>query len=180
MVKDEISTYLDRFVTEVAAPAYEGTSVIAMEKPGSVFQIESSAGRVTADSIIAATSLYSQPFVLRSAESLPNGITQINTADHRNPAQLPPDGVIVVGSGQSGCQIVEDLHLAGSKVHTHEQPFRRSNDVRPAAMEIDICARLGRSQVAAQPGYCCRILARKTTYLARLGQGPKPTARTRS
>lgn len=135
MVKDEIIAYVDRFVKKVDAPVFEGTSVIALEKTGDVFRIESTAGIATADSVILATSLYSQPFVPRAAERLPKGITQIHTADYRNPAQLPEGGVIVVGSGQSGCQIAEDLHLAGRKVHmvTGNAPrcarFYRGRDV---------------------------------------------------
>ncbi|SIQ02872.1 putative flavoprotein involved in K+ transport [Rhizobium sp. RU20A] len=135
MVKDEILAYVDRFVKKVDAPVFEGTSVTALEKVGNIFRIESSAGTVTADSVILATSLYSQPFVPRAAERLPDSVTQIHTADYRNPSQLPPGGVIVVGSGQSGCQIAEDLHLAGRKVHmvTGNAPrcarFYRGRDV---------------------------------------------------
>lgn len=36
---------------------------------------------------------------------------------YRNPEQLPPGGVLVVGTGQSGVQIMEDLHLKGRQVH---------------------------------------------------------------
>jgi putative flavoprotein involved in K+ transport len=135
MVKDEIVAYVDRFIKKVDAPVFEGTSVTALEKVGNVFRIESSAGTVTADSVILATSLYSRPFVPRAGERLPDSVTQIHTADYRNPAQLPPGGVIVVGSGQSGCQIAEDLHLAGRKVHmvTGNAPrcarFYRGRDV---------------------------------------------------
>lgn len=51
------------------------------------------------------------------AERLPGAITQIHSNQYRNPAQLPEGEVLVVGSGQSGAQIAEDLHLAGRKVH---------------------------------------------------------------
>ncbi|OJF93782.1 MSMEG_0569 family flavin-dependent oxidoreductase [Pararhizobium antarcticum] len=135
MVKEEILAYVDRFVKKVNAPVFEGTSVTSLEKVGNLFRIQSSAGSVTADSVILATSLYSQPFVPRAGERLPEGITQIHTADYRNPAQLPEGAVIVVGSGQSGCQIAEDLHLAGRKVHmvTGNAPrcarFYRGRDV---------------------------------------------------
>ncbi|MEL7408311.1 MAG: FAD-dependent oxidoreductase, partial [Cyanobacteria bacterium J06558_2] len=44
-------------------------------------------------------------------------IVQIHAADYKNPEALPPGEVLVVGSGQSGCQIAEDLHLAERKVH---------------------------------------------------------------
>jgi len=56
-------------------------------------------------------------------------------AAYRNPAALPESAVVVVGSGQSGAQIAEDLHLAGRKVHlvTGNAPrcarFYRGRDV---------------------------------------------------
>ncbi len=135
MVKEEIVAYVDRFVKKVDAPVFEGTSVTSIEKTGDLLTIVSTAGTVTADSVVLATSLYSRPFIPRAAERLSDHITQIHTADYRNPAQLPPGGVIVVGSGQSGCQIAEDLHLAGRKVHmvTGNAPrcarFYRGRDV---------------------------------------------------
>ena len=42
---------------------------------------------------------------------------QIHSSAYKNPGQLPEGEVLVVVSGQSGCQIAEDLHLAGRKVH---------------------------------------------------------------
>ena len=60
---------------------------------------------------------------------------QIHTVDYRNPAALPEGAVVVVGSGQSGAQIAEDLHLAGRKMHrvTGNAPrcarFYRGRDV---------------------------------------------------
>ena len=51
------------------------------------------------------------------AERLPKAILQIHSEQYRNPGSLPDGGVLVVGSGQSGAQIAEDLHLAGRRVH---------------------------------------------------------------
>lgn len=135
MVKDQILAYVDRFVAKVDAPVLEHTAVISLERHGELFHIETSAGTVTADAVVIATSLYSEPAIPRAAERLPEEIIQIHTAQYRNPGQLPEGGVIVVGSGQSGCQIAEDLHLAGRKVHlvTGNAPrcarFYRGRDV---------------------------------------------------
>ena len=60
---------------------------------------------------------YHRPNLPRSAERLPESILQLHSSTYRNPGQLPPGAVLVVGSGQSGCQIAEDLHLAGRQVH---------------------------------------------------------------
>jgi putative flavoprotein involved in K+ transport len=50
------------------------------------------------------------------AATLPPGLLQIDVEDYRNPETLPPGAVLVVGSGQSGCQLAEELHEAGREV----------------------------------------------------------------
>jgi putative flavoprotein involved in K+ transport len=135
MVKSEILAYLERFRAKVAAPIFEGVEVRSVEKPGDVFEIVSSAGSCTADAVFLATSLYNEPFFPRAAERTPDSILQIHSCDYRSAASLPPGAVVVVGSGQSGAQIAEDLHLAGRKVHlvTGNAPrcarFYRGRDV---------------------------------------------------
>jgi putative flavoprotein involved in K+ transport len=135
MVKDEILGYVDRFIAKVDAPVLQHTAVTSLERLGDLFRIETSAGTVTANSVVIATSLYSDPAIPRAAERLPEEIVQLHTADYRNPRQLPEGAIVVVGSGQSGCQIAEDLHLSGRKVHlvTGNAPrcarFYRGRDV---------------------------------------------------
>jgi putative flavoprotein involved in K+ transport len=69
------------------------------------------------------------------AERVPDSIAQVHSTEYRNAAELPPGAVIVVGAGQSGAQIAEDLHLDGRKVHlvTGNAPrcarFYRGRDV---------------------------------------------------
>ncbi len=65
---------------------------------------------------MVASGGYHEPIVPRMAERLPASIAQIHSAQYRNAEQLPEGAVLVVGSGQSGAQIAEDLHLAGRKV----------------------------------------------------------------
>ena len=47
------------------------------------------------------------------AAALPADLLQLDVAGYRNPGDLPAGPVLVVGSGQSGCQIAEELHQAG-------------------------------------------------------------------
>ncbi|TBG35761.1 MSMEG_0569 family flavin-dependent oxidoreductase [Rhizobium leguminosarum] len=152
MVKDEILAYVDRFVKKVDAPIFEQTGVTSLEKHGGLFRLETSAGAVTADAVVIATSLYADPAIPRAGERLPEDITQIHTAAYRNADQLPDGGVIVVGSGQSGCQIAEDLHLAGRKVHlvTGNAPrcarFYRGRDV------VDWLSDIGQYDITVEHG----------------------------
>ena len=57
------------------------------------------------------------PTIPRAAERLPAGVLSLHSSEYRNPESLPAGAVLVVGTGQSGCQIAEDLHLAGRQVH---------------------------------------------------------------
>ena len=84
---------------------------------------------------MVASGGYRTPIVPRLAERLPASIRQVQSADYRNPQALPEGAVLVVGSGQSGAQIAEDLHLAGRWVYlaVGEAPrcarFYRGRDV---------------------------------------------------
>ncbi|HSI39891.1 MAG TPA: MSMEG_0569 family flavin-dependent oxidoreductase [Xanthobacteraceae bacterium] len=118
MVKDEILSYLKGFRAVVDPPIREGVSVNRVQPRGEGgFSVATSAGDFTADAVVVASGGYHEPIVPRMAERLPAGIAQIHSAQYRNAGQLPEGGVLVVGSGQSGAQIAEDLHLAGRKVH---------------------------------------------------------------
>ena len=64
-----------------------------------------------------ATGGYHRPLDPGVRAHLPKHVTQVHSADYRNPESLPEGAVLVVGSGQSGAQIAEDLHLAGRQVH---------------------------------------------------------------
>jgi len=81
------------------------------------FTLETTDGLFVADQVVIAAGGYQIPVIPRCAERLDPGLVQINSSEYRNPEQLPPGPVLVVGSGQSGCQIAEDLHLAARKVH---------------------------------------------------------------
>jgi putative flavoprotein involved in K+ transport len=118
MKKDEINQYLAGFVKAVNAPVREGVAVQRVV-PRAVggFEVHTSHGEFTADQVIVASGGYHTPIIPRLAERLPADIHQIHSEQYRNPQALPAGNVLVVGSGQSGAQIAEDLHLAGRKVY---------------------------------------------------------------
>ena len=117
MVKPQILDYLEAFRRKVDPPIREGVAVTAVERAGEGYQITIGEGVCTADAVFLATSLYGEPWKPRCAERAPDGVLQLHSCDYRNAAALPPGEVVVVGSGQSGAQIAEDLHLAGRQVH---------------------------------------------------------------
>jgi putative flavoprotein involved in K+ transport len=137
MVKSEINEWLAGFVAHVEAPVLEGVEVLKVKRPSrdKPFEIHTTRGDFTADQVVVSSGGYHKPIVPRFAERLPHSMMQIHSAEYRNPNQLTDGAVLVVGSGQSGSQIAEDLHLAGRKVFlaTGDAPrcarFYRGKDV---------------------------------------------------
>jgi putative flavoprotein involved in K+ transport len=116
MKKDEILTYLDGFKAKAGAALREDVTVQAVQPVAGGFIVRTSDGECLAEQVVVASGGYHEPIVPRLAERLPDSIRQLHSAEYRNADQLPPGKVLVVGSGQSGAQIAEDLHLAGREV----------------------------------------------------------------
>lgn len=122
MTRDEVVAWLAGYAPTFGPPVREHTRVTSLtEKANGGFRLEAAGPDGTevweAASVVVATGGYHVPIVPPWAPALDPSITQLHSADYRNAAQLPEGGVLVVGSGQSGAQIAEDLHLEGRSVH---------------------------------------------------------------
>jgi putative flavoprotein involved in K+ transport len=118
MVKDEIIDYVEAFAASFAPPLYESVSVNRISRDGrSGFMLETNRGDVRANQVVLAVGGYHRPALPEVASRLPESITQLHSSTYRNPSSLPDGAVLVVGSGQSGAQIAEDLQWAGRDVH---------------------------------------------------------------
>jgi putative flavoprotein involved in K+ transport len=119
MLKDEIVRYIDDYVAFFEPPLREGVEVrrlgYAPDRRG--FSLTTSSGEISADHVVVAIGGYHTVTLPRMAERLPAGVMQLHSSQYKNPQALPAGDVLVVGTGQSGCQIAEDLHLAGRRVH---------------------------------------------------------------
>lgn len=118
MVKDEIIQYLDDYIALVAPPLREGVSVHRIRRAERArFELDTSEGVYLADHVVMATGGYHESHLPEMARALSPELLQLNAASYKNARSLPDGAVLVVGSGQSGCQIAEDLHLSGRQVH---------------------------------------------------------------
>ncbi len=117
MPRDEIVAYVNTYASRINAPLKEGVAVTRLSQGDGIFMLETTAGPHTADTVVLAVGGYHQPNIPRLADRLPAGIVRLHSSTYRNSRSLPAGEVMVVGSGQSGCQIAEDLHLDGRKVH---------------------------------------------------------------
>lgn len=127
--KDEIAEYFEAYARQNGSPVRCGVDVIAVERlegrPG--FVVRTSHGDMEAAYVVAATGPFQRPVV--PALVAPGSVqVQLHSNEYRNPEQLPPGAVLVVGAGSSGAQIAEELVQAGRSTYlsvgAHGRPPR--------------------------------------------------------
>jgi putative flavoprotein involved in K+ transport len=126
MLRDEIVEYLDAFAQSFDPPILEDVAVTRIAPHEGGYRVETSKGTWFAGQVVIATGGYDAPIVPPYAERLNPAIGQLHSRDYRRPSQLPEGATLVVGTGQSGVQIMEDLVRAGRKVHLAVGPAPRS------------------------------------------------------
>ena len=117
--REEIVDYFETYARRFRLPVRYRTRVSSVERDpaNGTFIVTIDGGeRIQARSVVIATGLYQTP-KLPAVADLPANILQLHSDAYRNPQQLLPGGVLVVGSAQSGAQIAEELHAAGRKVY---------------------------------------------------------------
>jgi putative flavoprotein involved in K+ transport len=113
----EIVEHLDEWAVSFRAPVHEHTPVLRLDAdPGGGFVLTTPDENVRARNVVVATGAYQRAFRPVGADALPKAVTQIFAEEYCNPDALAPGAVLVVGSGQTGCQLAEELHRAGRRV----------------------------------------------------------------
>jgi len=116
MPRDEIVAYLEGYRDAFALPVREGVAALSIQRRADGFHIRTTTGDLQARALVLANGAFQRPHRPAGAETLPSDLLQIDVNDFRNASSLPPGRILVVGSGQSGCQIAEELHEAGRDV----------------------------------------------------------------
>ena len=116
MPRDELVAHLERYAG--GAPVRTGVRAAAVDRDpvDDGWIVETSEGPIRTRSVIVATGMFERPRLPPSAGALSPRVVSLHTDAYRNPEALPPGGVLVVGSGQSGCQVAEELLEAGRDV----------------------------------------------------------------
>jgi putative flavoprotein involved in K+ transport len=124
--KEQVADYFVAYARKFDAPIRTGVEVTRVErlqgKPG--FRVQTNDGTFEANRVVVATGPFQRPVIPAIAPKDPN-LTQMHSADYRNPAQLPEGAVLVVGAGSSGTQIADELRRAGRTVYLSVGPHDR-------------------------------------------------------
>ena len=114
--RDALVAHFEAWARSFEAPVRCGIEVRAVRSAGDGYEIATSEGALRARNLVVATSTYQNPHVPTVATRLPVRLAQLTSHEYKHPGMLPPGAVMVVGSGQTGCQIAEELHEAGREV----------------------------------------------------------------
>jgi putative flavoprotein involved in K+ transport len=118
MPRDAVAARMRAYADVIGAPVHRSTEVTRLSAGAARrFRLETSAGPIDADDVIVATGAFHRPKVPPGAAAFASGIAQVHSHDYRNPGQLPDGGVLIVGSGQTGVQLAEELKEAGRDVY---------------------------------------------------------------
>jgi putative flavoprotein involved in K+ transport len=132
--KDEMADYLESYATEFDLPVHLRTRVTRLSHEGERFRVETNNGSTTADNVVVAMSSWQVPRFPDFAADLGDDIVAIHSADYRNPSQLQPGPVLLVGLGNSGAEIALEL----------SSPHRTMvSGTPPGEVPINIASRLG-------------------------------------
>lgn len=129
--KDEMADYLEQYAAHFQLPVISDVHVDALWREDIIYKVRSGNEIFEAEHVVVAMSNYQQPKVPSFATKLDNEITQLHSSAYKNPSQLQPGAVLIVGAGNSGAEIAmklcktREVWLAGRD--TGHVPFEITN-----------------------------------------------------
>jgi putative flavoprotein involved in K+ transport len=104
-----MADYLELYARHFELPVRSGVRVDRLTRAGSMYLIDAGPHRLEADNVVVAMSSYQARRIPAFAKALDPAILQMHSIDYRDPAQLKPGGVLLVGAGNSGAEIAMEV-----------------------------------------------------------------------
>jgi len=111
--RDEMADYLERYAARSDLPVRAGVQVNGVSRQGGRFLVDTDHGSYLADQVVVATGTHQRTRRPEWTDALDPAIRQLHSVDYRNPSQLAPGKVLVVGAGNSGT----DIALEAARTH---------------------------------------------------------------
>lgn len=116
MPRAEIVAYFEEYIKRHKLPIRFNVRATSLTKTDGTFRVETTTDLFEARNVVIATGLFQKPKLPAFSKNIDPSIKQIHSGEYRNPDALAPGAVLVIGSGQSGCQIAEELYQSGRQV----------------------------------------------------------------
>ena len=171
--RDEVIEYLTDYARRLAPPVEYGRRVRSIRPGGSGYVLGTEGGSYEAQQVVVATGPFQVPSVPPIADGLGDEVLQLHSSEYRSPELIPDGRVLVVGGGNSGFQIAEELS-ATNEVHmsigTRQKPLPQRVFGRDLFWVLDTTGLIRKS---TETRFGRRMSGRDTLI------GPRPRARQR-
>jgi len=114
----EMADYLEAYAARMQLPIVAGVRADGVWPAGSApdgYVVTAGRRRFAAAQVVVATGGQQVPSAPSIADQMDPGIRQLHSSDYRNPSQLLPGAVLVVGARHSGADIALEVAAAGHK-----------------------------------------------------------------
>lgn len=115
--KQAVANYLRQYVDYFQIPVRLNFPARKMTKTNDCFTIQSDHGSVQSRQVIVATGPFHVPSIPSFAQQLSDDVLQLHSSEYKNPQQLQSGETLVVGGGDSGVQILQELAGVLPKVY---------------------------------------------------------------
>jgi putative flavoprotein involved in K+ transport len=117
MPREAVIKFFEDYVEKYDLPVRYETQVLSVKPDNDYgYLVETDKDNIRTKNVIIATGFFQHPRIPKFSEDISSTIMQLHSSKYRNPGQLREGAVLIVGSGQSGSQIAEELYLSGKKV----------------------------------------------------------------
>jgi putative flavoprotein involved in K+ transport len=107
--RDEVIAYLERYAKTFELPIELNSPVRRLTRENGQFVLEVDGRRMTAEQVVVATGPFQKPFIPEAASRIGPDVFQAHSTGYRKPSDVPAGTVLVVGGGNTGFQIAEEL-----------------------------------------------------------------------
>ncbi|HEX6364887.1 MAG TPA: NAD(P)/FAD-dependent oxidoreductase [Agromyces sp.] len=111
--RDEVADYLTDYARRFDLPVELNSLVRSVRRENGGYRVELDDRVYEADQVVIATGPFQTAFIPALAEQLSDDVVQLHSTAYRSPASLPEGRLLVVGGGNTGFQIADEL--AGSR-----------------------------------------------------------------
>jgi len=116
MSMNEVIEFLSGYAKVSAAPVNTHTVVTSVQPYQDGYRVNTDRGQWLCRAVVIASGAFNTPVVPAIASAMPDRVTQLTAKQYRNPANLEPGGVLVVGASATGLQLADEIHRAGHQV----------------------------------------------------------------
>ncbi|TBW30055.1 NAD(P)/FAD-dependent oxidoreductase [Gramella sp. KN1008] len=129
--KTEVADYFKEYVAKFNIPVQLNTFIENISQEGDHFILKSPQGELRAKNVVIATGPFHIPYTPPFSKKIDQSIFQIHSNYYKNPAQLQEGKTMVVGAGDSGFQILDEVSQGDREVY-----FSGTTNVKVLPQEI--------------------------------------------